>query len=213
MSSLVLNLTKPGDEAPKLVLNLSKGALFKVRLSWDGKTDLDLHAFVATNTGAGAKVSTLDDILSTYNVVRVTPQGEHAGILPLAADKTFSIRGGALVHSPDARAGSADGDDEYVIIKPDQLTPPANGQLEIPLIAMIHPRSSGKTFSTVENPRVIVEDGDGKPLLNAALSTEFGQFVGAHMGSIVIEHSGASSFAGIAAGFNVDFNGVLDHFS
>lgn len=212
MSSLVLNLTKPGDEAPKLALNLSKGDLFKVRLSWDGDTDLDLHAFVATNTGGGAKVSTLDDILSTYNVVR-TIHGRQEGTLPLAADRTFSIRGGALVHSPDARDGSADGDDEYIVIKPDQLTPPADGQIEIPLIAMIHPQSSGKTFKTVANPRVIVEDGDGKPLLNAALSTEFGQFVGVHMGSIVIEHSGASSFAGIAAGFNVDFNGVLEHFS
>lgn len=33
MSSIVLNLTKTGDEAPKLVLNLSKGDQFKVRLS------------------------------------------------------------------------------------------------------------------------------------------------------------------------------------
>ncbi|CAB3754053.1 TerD family protein [Paraburkholderia humisilvae] len=212
MSSLVLNLTKPGDEAPKLALNLSKGDLFKVRLSWDGDTDLDLHAFVATNTGGGAKVSSLDDILSTYNVVR-TVSGQQVGTIAQAADRTFSIRGGALVHSPDARDGNADGDDEYIVIQPDRLAPPAAGQLEIPLIAMIHPQSSGKTFKSVANPRVIVEDGNGRPLLNVSLSTEFGQFVGVHMGSIVIENDGASSFEGIAAGFNVDFNGVLEHFS
>ena len=89
MSALQLNLTKPGDVAPKLALNLDKGERFKVRLAWDGDTDLDLHVLVAVNFGAGAKVGALEDILSTYNVQRVI-RGQSTGTLPLAADKTFS---------------------------------------------------------------------------------------------------------------------------
>jgi len=211
MSKLQLNLTKPGDVAQKLSLNLNKGESFKVRLSWDGGADVDLHALVAINTGAGAKVSSLDDILSPYNVQRVI-RGEQQGTLPLASDKTFSVHSGALVHSPDATDGAQAGDDEYVIVKPDRLTPPAGGAIEIPLVAMVHPQSAGRSFRDVKNARVIIEDARGVELLNVSLSDQFGEFIGVQMGSIMVEASG-SSFAAIGVGFNEDFNQVLGHFS
>lgn len=211
MSALQLNLTKPGDVAPKLSLNLDKGERFKVRLAWDGDTDLDLHALVAVNFGAGAKVGALEDILSTYNVQRVI-RGQTTGILPLAADKTFSVHGGAVVHSPDATDGHQEGDDEWVSIQPDRLTPPAGGAVEIPLVAMIHPQNAGRTFRDVKNARVIVENAAGQELLNVALSSQFGEFVGVQMGSIMVETTG-SSFVAIGVGFNSNFNEVLAHFS
>lgn len=211
MTTLQLNLTKPGDATPKLALNLDKGERFKVRLCWEGDTDLDLHALVAINMGAGAKVSAFDDILSTYNVQRVI-RGQSTGTLPLAADKTFSVHGGALVHSPDATDGFADGDDEWVSIQPDRLNPPAGGAIEIPLVAMIHPQNAGRTFRDVKNARVIVENSAGQELLNVSLSDQFGGFVGVQMGSIMVEPSG-SSFVGVGVGFNSDFNQVLGHFS
>lgn len=211
MPSLQLNLTKPGDTAPKLTLNLNKGERFKVRLTWDGDTDLDLHALVAVNTGAGAKVSAFDDILSPYNVQRVI-RGQATGTLPLAADKTFSVHGGAVVHSPDATDGFKEGDDEWVSIQPDRLTPPAAGAIEIPLVAMIHPQSAGRTFRDVKNARVVIENAAGQELLNASLSSQFGEFMGVQMGSIMIDAAGAS-FVGIGVGFNTDFNQVLAHFS
>jgi tellurium resistance protein TerD len=211
MSKLQLNLTKPGDNTPKLSLNLNKGESFKVRLSWDGNTDLDLHALVAVNMGAGATVSSFDDILSPYNVKRVI-RGQETGTLTLAADKTFSVHGGALVHSPDATDGNQTGDDEYVIIRPDRLNPPAGGAIEIPLVAMIHPQNTGRAFRDVRNAHVIIEDGRGVELLNVSLSDQFGEFVGVQMGSIMVEASG-SSFAAIGVGFNEDFNQVLGHFS
>lgn len=211
MSTLQLNLTKPGDAAPKLALNLDKGERFKVRLSWDGDTDLDLHALVAVNVGAGAKVSSMEDILSTYNVQR-TIRGQTVGTLVPAADKTFSVHGGALVHSPDATDGAKEGDDEWVSIQPDRLSPPAGGAIEIPLVAMIHPQSTGRTFRDVKNARVIVENSAGKELLSLSLSSQFGEFIGVQMGSIMVEGSG-SSFAAIGVGFNGDFNTVLGHFS
>jgi tellurium resistance protein TerD len=211
MSKLQLNLSKPGDVTQKLALNLDKGERFKVRLSWDGGTDLDLHALVAVNTGAGAKVSSFEDILSPYNVLR-TIRGQQTGTLPLAADKTFSVHGGALVHSPDATDGNLEGDDEYVTIQPDRLTPPAGGAIEIPLVAMIHPQTTGRTFRDVKNARVIIENNRGVELLNVSLSDQFGEFIGVQMGAIMVEASG-SSFAAIGVGFNEDFNQVLGHFS
>lgn len=211
MSALQLNLSKPGDAGTKLALNLDKGERFKVRLSWDGDTDLDLHALVAVNTGAGAKVSAMEDILSTYNVQR-TLRGQTVGSLPKAADGTFEVHGGALVHSPDATDGMLDGDDEWVSIQPDRLHPPAGGAIEIPLVAMIHPQNNGRTFRSVTNARVIVENSHGQELLNVALSNQFGEFTGVQMGSIMVEASG-SSFVAIGVGFNGDFNQVLGHFS
>lgn len=211
MPALTLNLTKQGEVAKKLSLNLNKGDSFKVRLSWDGATDLDLHALVGVNMGAGCQISSLEDILSPYNVQRIVG-GQQEGILPLQADKTFSVHGGALVHSPDATDGGQDGDDEYIIIRPGRLNPPANGAIEIPLVAMIHPQKKGNTFRTVQNARVIIEDGAKNELLNISLSDQFGDCVGVQMGSIMVEATG-SSFAMVGVGFNEDFNQVLGHFS
>lgn len=211
MAALTLNLSKPGDVAPKLSLNLDKGERFKVRLSWDGATDLDLHALVAINTGAGGKVSSFDDILSPYNVKRII-RGQEQGTITPNADQTFSVHGGALVHSPDATDGNAEGDDEWITIQPDRLRPPAGGAIEIPLVAMIHPQTVGRTFRNVENARVIIENASGKELFNVSLSDQFGDFVGVQMGSIMVEAS-ASYFSPVAVGFNTDFNQVLSHFS
>lgn len=211
MPSLQLNLTKPGDVAPKLSLSLDKGERFKVRLMWDGATDLDLHALVAVNMGTGAKVSSFGDVLSTYNVQR-TLRGQAVGYLPLAADKTFAVHGGAVVHSPDAVDGHQEGDDEWVSIQPDRLTPPGAGVIEIPLVATIHPQNTGRKFRDVKNARVVVENAAGKTLLDVSLSDQFGDYVGVQMGAIMIEATG-SSFVAIGAGFNGDFNEVLGHFS
>lgn len=212
MTKLTVNQTKAGDTAPKLALNLKKGEVFTIRLRWDNKIDVDLHALHTINTGAGAKASSLDDILSTYNVQRVLDGGEQAGYLPLNADKTFSIYNGALTHSPDARDGLKADDDEYIVVKPALLTKPASGNIEIPLVAMIHPQTVGKTFKDVQNARVIIENSTGQVLLDADLSGQFGSFIGVQMGTIAITDTGAE-FIAVGVGFNGDFNDVLGHFS
>ena len=217
MTSLVLNLTKPGEQASKLQLNLSKNEVFTVKLSWDeksssDKTDLDLHAIVGVNTGDGAKAGAFEDILSTYNVRRKIG-GQQVGILDKKADGTFEIHGGALVHSPDAQDGNLDGDDEWIRVDPSKLTSPANGHLEIPLVAMIHGASVARRFADVKNARVAVVNSTGRELMNATLSNQFGEFIGVQMGSILIDRNGTASFASVGVGFNGDFNSVLGHFS
>jgi len=217
MTSLVLNLTKPGEQASKLQLNLSKNEVFTVKLSWDeksanDKTDLDLHSIVGVNTGDGAKAGAFEDILSTYNVRRKIG-GQQVGILDKKADGSFEIHGGALVHSPDAQDGNLDGDDEWIRVDPSKLTSPANGHLEIPLVAMIHGASTAKKFADVKNARVAVVNSTGRELMNATLSNQFGEFIGVQMGSILIDRNGTASFASVGVGFNGDFNSVLGHFS
>lgn len=212
MSAITLNLTKAGDAAPKLKLNLKKSEVFTVKLAWEGNTDLDLHALHCINDGNGGKISALEDILSTYNVQRKIG-GNIEGTLPKNSDGTFSIYGGALVHSADALDGNSSNDeDEWIRIDPSKLNIPAGAAIEIPLIAMIHPQSSGKLFKNVQNANVTVLDANGVVQMTANLSAQFGDFVGVQMGSIMIEASG-TSFAQIGVGFNEDFNGVLGHFS
>jgi tellurium resistance protein TerD len=217
MTSLVLNLTKPGEQAAKLQLNLNKNEVFTIKLSWDeksssGKTDLDLHAIVGVNTGAGAKASAFEDILSTYNVRRRIG-GQEVGVLDKKADGSFEIHGGALVHSPDAQDGLAEGDDEWIRIDPAKLASPPQGHVEIPLVAMIHAASGARRFADVRNARVTVVNSSGRELMNATLSDQFGEFIGVQMGSILIEAGGKASFASVGVGFNGDFNTVLGHFS
>jgi tellurium resistance protein TerD len=212
MANLVLNLTKPGEAAPKLQLNLSKGERFTVRLSWDGATDIDLHAIVCTNDGSGAKASSLDDILSTYNVRRRIG-GDEVGTLAKKADGTFEIHGGALVHSADALDGKLDGIDEWINIDPSRLSKPAAGVIEIPLVSMIHPQAGAKRFRDVGNAAVCIINASGTELMRASLSTQFGEFVGVQMGSIMIDAAGSANFVAVGVGFNGDFNSVLGHFS
>lgn len=217
MTSLVLNLTKPGEQAAKLQLNLNKNEVFSVKLSWDeraarDKTDLDLHAIVGVNTGSGAKAGAFEDILSTYNVRRKIG-GQEVGVLDKKADGSFEIHGGALVHSPDAQDGNLDGDDEWIRIDPSKLTTPAQGHLEIPLVAMIHGASVARRFGDVKNARVTVVNSTGRELMNATLSDQFAEFIGVQMGSILIDAGGKASFASVGVGFNGDFNTVLGHFS
>lgn len=216
MTALVLDLHKEGEQSPVLSLNLSKGEGFKVRLMWEGDTDLDLHAIVCTNLGQGAKASSMADILSAYNVVRQIA-GKTLGSLQPNADGSFEVYGGALKHSPDARNGDQSDVDEWIDIDPVRLTrskvvPPTNGVIEIPLLAMIHPQHGGLRFGDVKNASVVIENLDGEILLNISLSSQFADFVGVQMGAIQIGDNG-SSFHSIGVGFNGDFNTVLAHFS
>lgn len=215
MTTLTLPLIKEGEVPKKLSLNLVKDEKFKIRASWSGKADLDLHALVAANTGTGAKVSSFADVLSTYNVKRQI-QGQWFGALEKAADGTFSVYGGALVHSKDAQDGdniAGAEPDEWIVVDPTKLPRPTEGVLEIPLVVMIHPQSMGNRFAQVPDACVIIENNMGQPLLTAKLSDQFGDFVGAQLGSIMISADKGAEFVAVGVGFNGDFNAVLGHFS
>ena len=211
MANLTLNLSKPGDRAQKLALNLNKAERFKVRLAWEGQTDLDLHAIVCANRGDGAKASSLEDILSVYNVRRRVGGGE-AGVLDKRADGTFAIHGGALVHSPDATDGDQLDIDEWIDVDPVRLAPAPGAVIEIPLVAMIHQKTVARRFRDVANAWVSIQNASGQELMNVRLSAQFGEFVGVQMGSVMIDEQG-THFAPVGVGFNGDFNSVLEHFS
>jgi tellurium resistance protein TerD len=211
MSTLHLNLTKPGETPRKLALNLTKAERFKVRLGWEGTTDLDLHALVCINHGDGAKASSFEDILSTYNVRRRIG-GSEVGTLVKRSDGSFAVHDGALVHSPDATDGNTLEVDEWIDIDPARLTPVPGAVLEIPLIAMIHQATPTKRLRDVQQAWVSIDNVAGTTLLKVQLSQQFAEFVGVQAGSIMMDATG-THFVPVGVGFNGDFNSVLEHFS
>ncbi|MES2943529.1 MAG: hypothetical protein V4772_11735 [Pseudomonadota bacterium] len=48
--------------------------------------------------------------------------------------------------------------------------------------------------------------------MRVQLSSQFGEFVGVQMGSLMMDSTG-THFAAVGVGFNGDFNSVLEHFS
>ncbi|MDE1971410.1 MAG: TerD family protein, partial [Patescibacteria group bacterium] len=173
MTAITLNLTKQNETVQPIMLNLNKSETFRVSLSWDEGTDVDLHAILCFNSGAGAKVTQAEDILSAYNVERVI-KGTKFGTLKLNSDGTFSIRNGAIIHSKDALDGNtSDDEDEFIVINPTLLSVPTGSVIEIPILAMIHPQNAGMKFSGVKNPVVKISDSNGQNLMTASLSSQF----------------------------------------
>ena len=218
MAAIELNLTKEGDKKNVIALNLKKSEWFVIKMLWDESpnpnvptTDLDLHSLRCVNRGQGAKIEGAEDILSTYAVKRII-DGEETGWLETAADGTFQIYNGAMVHSKDATTGAADGVDESMRVYPDKIPVPRGTFVELPLIGMIHPQSSDKTFKDVLNAAIVVENSLGVEVLRLSLSDQFGPYVGVHAGSIMIDDTGKVEFSDGTAGFNENFNQVLNHF-
>jgi tellurium resistance protein TerD len=206
-----LSLTKENQVVEKFSLNLKKDEKFTVILKWTGDTDLDSHALLCRNGGSGGKISTFEDILSTYNVKRQIG-GQVVGTLDKDTNGNFEIYGGALVHTADL-TGAADEEVETIVINPAKLPTMTPGSAyEIPIIAMIHPQSGAKKFKDVQNASVVILDDIGGEIMKATLSNEFGEFIGVQMGSIIIDSTG-THFEAVGVGFNEDFNGVLGYFS
>lgn len=202
--ALELKLAKPGDAAPKLSLNLSKPARFKVELYWDSPHDLDSHALLATNQGQGAKVTSFDQVLSTYNATRTNPQGA----LVTQPDGSFSTPEGGISHSGDARSGVHREVDEVLSIDGARI---AAGVNEIPIFVTIH-AAGAATFATVKQAGIRIKNDQGQVLGEYQLSQEFAQFNAVQMGSLMLDASGWHYLAA-GSGFNGDFNFILSHFS
>lgn len=205
---LKLAMHKDGEEKPKLKLNLSKGARFTAELFWDSSHDLDAHALLATNGGSGAKVTTLEEVLSTYNLKKNDPTN---GVLSLNPDgKSFHLPGEALHHSGDARSGVHVDIDEIITIDGSKIT---NGANEIPIVVTIHKaKANGATFGQVSKAGIRIKDDSGKVLGEYELSKEFAGFNAVQMGSLILGVNGWE-FAAVGSGFNGDFETVLGHFS
>lgn len=202
--SLTLSLTKDGETAPKLALNLSKNEKFTIELSWDSQHDLDAHALLAFNAGQGAKVTSFDQLLSTYNCKSTNASGTITGNL----DGSFSTLNGAATHSGDARTGKQAGVDEMITIDGSRIPATVN---EIPIFVTIHPVSSA-TFDQVKDAKIVIKNSNGDTLADYVLSDEFKGQDAVQMGSIVLEN-GQWHYSAAASGFKGDFNYILGFFS
>ena len=131
---LQLSLAKDGVAPNKLSLNLAKPASFRVDMAWDtAGLDLDVHALLAINSGSGAKITSLGQVLSTYNCKKTNK----VGTLSANPDGSFQTPEGALVHSPDEIAGGA-GVDEFIIVNGAKVP---DGVNEIPVFVTIDPQA------------------------------------------------------------------------
>lgn len=216
---LTLSLDKPGAKpAPKLQLSLNKGASFRVTVAWkcDARhDDVDIHALEARNDGSGAKVTALEQILSTYNTTGMSPR---TGVVPTAADGSFATLSGGLRHSGDIRV---QGNSETIVIDGSKL---AMGINEIPLFATVHKADHGReheggveseeeaAFADIEFCTVTIADESGRELGAYQLSKEFGDFNVVQLGSVM--HGDSDwEYAAVGRGFTGTMNDVLAHFS
>ena len=217
---LTLTLDKPGAApARKLQLSLNKGAAFKVTVAWQcdarHQDDIDIHALEARNGGNGAKVTVLEEILSTYNTTKMSPK---TGVLPTAADGSFATPTGGLRHSGDVRV---QGNTETIVIDGSKLPADVN---EIPLFATVHKaehtaghdegsEAEGEAaFADIEVCTVTIADESGRELGAYQLSKEFGEFNVVQLGSIMHGDNGWE-YAPVGRGFTGSINDVLSHFS
>jgi len=217
---LTLALEKPGIASPKLVLSLNKGARFTVTVAWscnaDHQDDVDIHALAARNDGNGARVTALEDVLSTYNTTRMNPRG---GVLPTAADGSFQTPDGGLVHSGDKRVQN---NSESIVIDGGKL---AVGVNEVPIFATVHEADhggqhaqeaeedeEGAAFGDIDLCTITLTDSAGRALGSYRLSDEFRQFNAVQLGSVMLGPDGWE-YVAVGRGFNGTLNDVLAHFS
>lgn len=200
---LKLSTQKPGDTVQKLSLNLNKGSTFSVELYWDSDQDLDAHALLANNDSGSAKVTAMEQVLSTYN----TKKMNSGGVLTNASDGSFSTPCGTLTHSGDSRSGVQKDVDEIITIDGSKAP---SGMNEIPIFVTIH--NTGVTFARINKAGIRIKDNAGKELCSYELSNEFGAFNAVQMGSLILGQKGWE-FAAVGTGFHGDFNKVLEHFS
>ena len=218
---LTLSLEKPGVAAPKkLQLSLNKGARFVVKIAWECEAehqdDVDVHALEASNAGSGARVTSLESVLSTYNTKKMNPK---AGVLAANPDGSFSTPSGGLTHSGDIRV---QGNSETITIDGSRIPDGAN---EIPLFASVHRADHGNeherdhesaeeaAFADIEICTVSILDEAGKELGSYKLSDEFGDFNVVQLGSVMLGPDGAWMYAPVGRGFTGTMNDVLSFFS
>lgn len=216
---LTLSLEKPGADAPKLRLSLNKGARFTAKVEWqcdaDHADDVDVHALEACNTGSGAKVTSLEQVLSTYNTRRMNPKD---GALLTNPDGSFQTPSGGLVHSGDKRVQN---NTESIVIDGSKLP---DGVNEIPIFVTVHQAGHGvghdtdhasdedAAFGDIEVCTITLSDETGRELGAYKLSDEFREFNVVQLGSVLLGDRGWE-YAAVGRGFNGNFNDVIAHFS
>lgn len=202
-----LNMVKEGESGPKLKLNLKKPKKFTLELYWDDGSDLDAHVLLATNSGNGAKVSDLGQVLSTFNESLPLADGS-AGSRRSGDKRPFMTPCGSLCHSGDARSGVGVNIDEIVTVDGARLPAGVN---ELPIFVTLYP-AAGKSFGEVAKAGIRIKDEGGNVLGEYELSTQFASFNAVQMGSLMLE-SGEWVYHAAGSGFNGDFEAVLTYFS
>lgn len=200
-----LNLVKGGNQV--IELGLSKNNKYKIQLFWDSKHDLDAHALALTVNGKHRSLQgDASRILSTYNPACVLVSNPAQNISG-GETQPFMVEKGYLTHTGDVRSASAmnvtEPEEELIV----DLAKVPNDVNEIAFVVSIHPPLVN-TFSEVKNARLVITEEDGKELINAKLTEEFGDSNLVHLASIVNENN-IWKFSASPSGIVGDFNKLL----
>lgn len=200
-----LDLVKGGNKV--IELGLSKNNKYKIQLFWDSKHDLDAHALGLTVNGKHRSLQgDAGRILSTYNTACVLVNNPSQNIKS-GEEQPFMVEKGYLQHTGDVRSATAmnvtEPEEELVV----DLPKVPNDVNEIAFIVSIHPPLTN-TFSEVKNARLVIAEENGKELINAKLTEEFGESNLVHLASIVKEGNNWN-FLASPSGIVGDFNTLL----
>ncbi len=124
---------------------------FRMKLNWESAYDIDLSVFGLKADGK------IDENLFGYVLFYFWLEQHKAGadvssMIRIHPDKTYETLDGALIHSSDIKNGSAQGDDEWVIVTPAKLAPSIE---TLAVVASIHGNGS---FGGVKNTVFSIEN-------------------------------------------------------
>jgi len=206
---MIMSLRIELSKGSKFKLPLQKGEKFTLEGFWESSHDLDLHLLLCVNDGSGPKISSLDQVLSTFNTA--IPLADDSSKTRRSGDKRpFKTPEGSLIHSGDARTGIGNTVDETVSIDGSLIPIGVN---EIPVFIIIwDEEGKGYRFSGVNQAGIRIKNSLGKVIASYELSDQFGRFNGVQLGSLILSSSGWEYYSA-GFGFVGDFNTVLSNFS
>lgn len=198
---LQFNLTKEGSAAP-ISFNLNKRLKFIIKLYWESKHDLDVHAIQLK----GGKFLDAQDVLTCYNTSLVKVDNPSVNHVAGSKDAFMNING-SLKHMGDKRTGiSVNAREPDEILEVDLSTIPADRD-EVAFFVTDYPPNS-VIFRDVNDCRLVIEDDLGAELFEAILTNDFDQYNMVKMGSIV-RVNGAWEYSPNASGATGTFNDIM----
>ena len=183
---LQLDLVK--NQKQTLQLGLSKNNEYLVKLFWDSRHDLDVHAVGITKNGNKRTINAdVNRVLSTYNTACVLTNNTAQNIRS-GEDQPFEVPQGYMKHTGDVRSATAsnvDPEEELVVVLnkvPDDVN-------QIGFVVTIDPPNlpdapNTANFSQVKNAKMQITEANGTVLLEAKLTEDFATSNVVYLGAI-----------------------------
>ena len=185
--ALQLELVK--GQKQTLQLGLSKNNEYLVKLFWDSRHDLDVHAVAITDeNGVRTIKGDASRLLSTYNPACVLTSNPSQNI-QAGESQPFELPQGYIKHTGDVRSTSSmsqEPEEELVVV----LNKVPEDVNQIGFLVTIDPQNlpstpNTTTFSQVKNAKMQITEANGDVLLEAKLTEDFVDSNVVYLGAVV----------------------------